>query len=148
MVNVNNLIQGAGQIGNNGLILTNQAAGVINANDVNGNSILINANAATNQGLIEATGRGVLEFNVAVVNAGANIEAIGSTAFVELLSGATIRGGTLTNAGGTFETPASNGVTLDGDTQWAVDPGRDVHGTIEQHHGSWWERSTTPGRSY
>ncbi|MGB9336226.1 MAG: Ig-like domain repeat protein [Candidatus Acidiferrales bacterium] len=117
LVNVNNLIQGAGQIGNNGLGFTNQAAGVINANDVNGNALLINANAATNHGLIEATGAGVLEFNVAVVNAGANIEAIGHSAFVELFSGATIRGGTLTNAGGTFETVASNGVTLDGATQ-------------------------------
>ncbi len=117
LVNVNNLIQGAGQIGNNGLIFTNQAAGVINANDVNGNALLINANAATNHGLIEATGAGVLEFNVAVVNAGANIEAIGHSAFVELFNGATIRGGTLTNAGGTFETVASNGVTLDGATQ-------------------------------
>ena len=32
LTNVNNLIQGAGQFGNNGLVITNQAAGVINAN--------------------------------------------------------------------------------------------------------------------
>ena len=32
LINVNNLIEGAGQIGNNGLVITNQAAGVINAN--------------------------------------------------------------------------------------------------------------------
>ena len=33
LINVNNLIQGAGEIGNNGLIFTNQAAGVVNANN-------------------------------------------------------------------------------------------------------------------
>ncbi len=43
LVNVNNLIEGAGQIGNNGLILTNQVGGVINAN-FSGNSLLMSGN--------------------------------------------------------------------------------------------------------
>ena len=55
-----------------------------------------------------------LQFNVAVSNQNANIKAIGNNATVQLLNGTTIRGGTLTNSGGTFETPASNGATLDG----------------------------------
>ena len=57
LVNVNNLIEGAGQIGNNGLGITNQAAGVINAN-IAGVALGINNNI-TNLGLLEATGSGV-----------------------------------------------------------------------------------------
>ena len=37
LTNVNNLIQGAGEIGNNGLVFTNQAGGTVDANDTNGN---------------------------------------------------------------------------------------------------------------
>ena len=116
LINVNNLIEGAGQIGNNGLVFTNQAAGVVNANDSTGKTLLINANNVLNQGLIEATGKGVLEINVAIANQGANIEAIGSTATVEMVSGSTIRGGTLTNSGGLWETLASTSTTYDGST--------------------------------
>ena len=115
LINVNNVIQGAGQIGNNGLVLTNQAAGKIIANDAGGNALmLINANNVVNQGLMEATGNGVLQINVAIVNQGANIESIGSAATVQLVNGSAIRGGTLTNSGGVFKTLQSNGTTLDG----------------------------------
>jgi uncharacterized repeat protein (TIGR01451 family) len=114
--NFNNRIQGAGQIGNNGLVLNNQAAGIINANNAGG-PLLINSTGTTNLGLLEATGSGVLQFNVAVVNKGANIVAVGANATVQLFNGTTIQGGTLTNSGGTFGTVAGNGATLDGATQ-------------------------------
>ena len=64
--NVNNLIQGAGQIGNNGLLITNQSGGVINANGTF--PMQFNAGTVTNLGIIEATGGGVLQFSVLVVN--------------------------------------------------------------------------------
>ncbi|MGB8590023.1 MAG: choice-of-anchor D domain-containing protein [Candidatus Acidiferrales bacterium] len=115
LTNMNNLIQGAGEIGNNGLVFTNQAGGTVNANDPNGNPILID-NASTNLGLIEATGKGLLEITAAINNQSGNITVIGSTATAELYSSAPIQGGTITNNGGTFETPAGLNATLDGST--------------------------------
>ncbi len=58
-----------------------------------------------------------LEMNWIVVNKGANMAAIGHGG---IGSGANIQGGTITNAGGTIETPASNGATLDGASQGAL----------------------------
>src|SRR5208282_6767192 len=103
--------QGAAEIGNNGLVFTNQ--GTVNANDASGHTLLID-NGMTNQSLIEATGTGLLQMTTTVLNTGANIKAIGSAATVEF-TGAHIEGGTLTtNSGGTIETYASNSATLDG----------------------------------
>ena len=121
LINVNNLIQGAGEIGNNGLLFTNEAAGVVNANNNSaaGNTLVIDSNSDVNQGLMEATGTGTLQINVIINNQGANIEAIGASASVILQSG-TIQGGTITNSGGLFETPASVGATLDGTTHGAL----------------------------
>ncbi|HEY4739152.1 MAG TPA: YncE family protein, partial [Candidatus Acidoferrales bacterium] len=122
LTNVNNTIEGAGEIGYNNLVLTNQPAGKILANDANGNTLLINT-GATNQGLIEATGKGILNINTTISNQGANIEAIGgSTALVELTGSADIQGGTLTtNTGGTIaDTSGNTNVTLDGSTHGAL----------------------------
>ncbi len=68
LVNVNNLIQGVGEIGNDGLQLTNEAAGVINAT---GSTLTIDVGGAfLNQGLVENTGAGVMQINASVENAG------------------------------------------------------------------------------
>ncbi len=116
LINVNNLIQGAGQIGNNGLIITNQAAGVINANNA-AFPLGINNNI-TNLGLLEATGSGVLQLSVLVVNKNATIKTGSATSTVQLLNGANIQGGTLNNSsGGTLVNPVNNSATLDGAAQ-------------------------------
>ena len=114
LTNVNNTISGLGQVGNNGLTFINQAGGVVNAT---GNALLLNAAGATNQGLLEATGGGVLQVNVTVKNAGGTITAASGSS-VQFLNGTDIQGGTLSSASGaTLGTVASNGVVLDGNTQ-------------------------------
>ena len=114
LTNVNNVIQGAGQIvASNGWSFTNSPAGVINAST---GKILI-SEPMTNQGLMEATSSGVLQITVNVVNQLANIEAIGSSAVVEFSGNADIQGGTLTTStGGTIETLSGNATWLDGKT--------------------------------
>ena len=122
LVNVNNLIEGAGEIGNNGLLFTNEAAGVVNANtnNVNGDALVIDASGAVNnQGLMEATNSGTLQLNVVVLNQAANIKSIGPGSVVTLQS-ATIEGGTITNSGGTFQTPASTNASLDGSSHGQI----------------------------
>lgn len=124
LTNVNNTIQGEGIIGNNGLTLVNQSGGVIDANSSGTPLIttltLQSLGGVTNQGLMEATGSGVLQFNGPVVNnAGGTIQA-GSGATVQFYSGADIQGGTLTNNGAFFGTPAGYTATLDGQTQGAL----------------------------
>jgi YVTN family beta-propeller protein len=118
LTNVNNLIEGSGQIGNNGLIVNNLAGGVINANAAF--ALGLNTNTLTNQGVLEATAAGVLQISEAVINKGGTITAKGGAAAVQLYNGTTIQGGTLTNAGGSFGTVAGNGATLDGTTQGAL----------------------------
>ena len=54
LTNVNNLIQGAGQFGNNGLIVVNQAMGVIKADGAFG--LALNTTPFTNEGLVIADG--------------------------------------------------------------------------------------------
>jgi len=53
LINVNNLIQGSGQIGNNDLPITNQSGGVIDANGTF--PLQLNNGTVTNLGLLEAT---------------------------------------------------------------------------------------------
>jgi hypothetical protein len=130
LTNVDNLIQGAGQIGWDGLVLVNQVGGRINANGTTpGIGILINAPAVTNAGLIEASGGGILLISPAgqvsggggspvVNNAGGNIVSNGSGSKI-YLSAVTIQGGTLnTLSGGLFANQAggSTPVILDGTT--------------------------------
>ena len=117
LANVNNLIQGAGQIVNNsGWSFTNGPAGIINANQANGTLVI--SEPMTNQGLMEATGSSsALEIEVTITNPNANIKAIGSTAAVEFNVNANIQGGTLTTSGGgTIETLQNQTTTLDGST--------------------------------
>ncbi len=125
LTNVNNLIQGAGEIGYNGLAVVNQASGVIDSNGTpSGSALYLNPSSLTNQGLLEATNSAVLQlaggenFN----NSSGNILANGSSSMVQLLSGPTIQGGTLTTTGGgTLGTLVSgNNATLDGSTHGAI----------------------------
>jgi hypothetical protein len=118
LTNVNNTIQGAGQIGfGNGLALVNQASGVVNGNQV-GRTLFINPFAgATNQGLMEATGAGSLTFSpgVTVNNSGGTISSSGSGSTVLLID--VTQGGTLTtSAAGVMQGEG----TLDGLTHGAV----------------------------
>lgn len=108
LTNSDNLIQGdtnnTGALGYNAIGIINQADGVINANN-NGLVLVIDPNSASgllNQGLIEASGGGILRLTGngggAFDNAGAVIEALDGSQ-VQLTSGVTINNGTLMTAG-------------------------------------------------
>ncbi len=117
LTNVNNKIVGAGQLGNNGLTFTNQPAGLVNAN-INGAALLVNASGLVNQNLIEATNGGILQVDVPVINANANITAAGTGSQVQFQNGARIEGGTLNElSGATFFGSTQSTVILDGSTQ-------------------------------
>jgi YVTN family beta-propeller protein len=121
VLNVNNLIQGSGQFGNNGLLITNQAAGVINSNNSTGLPMVFGSGTVTNHGLIEATAGGIVQVSVLILNQGATFTASGATSAIQLFSGTTIRGGTLSAIGGAFVgTTLNNSVILDGATSGAL----------------------------
>src|ERR1700683_4793504 len=90
LTNVNNTISGLGDVGNNGMTLINQAAGVVNANSTAG-ILSIDAPSSTNSGLIEATGGGHLATTVTYNNAGGTFTA-GAASTVELDNPADIEG--------------------------------------------------------
>ena len=119
LTNVDNTIQGLGQIGNNGLALVNQAAGTVNANAAG--TLVLNTSAITNAGLIEATAGGTLQTSQTISNAGGTLAASGANSSVQLMSGTTVQGGTLNaGGGGTLEPGAGQTITLDGSTQGAL----------------------------
>ena len=111
--NINNLIQGSGQIGNNGLLIHNHVAGVINANGAF--PIQFNVGTVTNQNLIEATAGGSIVVSVLVINKAAVLTATGANSAIQLTSGANIQGGTLSSVNGAFVGAVSN-IFLDGST--------------------------------
>ncbi len=118
LTNVNNTIQGSGQIGQvGGLALVNQVGGVVNGNQV-GRGILVDLpGGVTNLGLMEATGGGSLTFsqNLIVNNAGGTISSSGSGSTALLIN--VTQGGTLTtSAAGVMQGEG----TLDGLTHGAV----------------------------
>jgi hypothetical protein len=108
LTNVNNTIEGAGQIGaGTSLTLINQ--GTIDANV--SNSLTINTTSTvTNSGTLEATNGGTLALQSTVNNSG-TILSTGSGSVVNL-SGSTITGGTLTTTSG--GAMYSNNSTLSG----------------------------------
>jgi hypothetical protein len=99
LTNVNNKIQGSGQIGQvGGLALVNQKKGVINASQL-GHGLLLNPPAgATNQGLMEATNGSTLATTTPVSNSGKFSVAKNSlfqvTGPFANFSGTTLTGGT------------------------------------------------------
>jgi hypothetical protein len=96
--NVNNLIEGAGQIGGaNPIDFVNGAAGVVDASASSTLYLNVGSTAATNAGLLEATGTGTLDiYNSTVTNSG-TILAAGADV---LLQSGIIDGGTLNSSGG------------------------------------------------
>ncbi len=117
--NVNNLVQGSGQFGNNGLVINNQVAGVINANGAF--PLVFNAGTVTSLGLIEASAGGVLQVSVTVNNANSTLLATGANSSVQLFGNSMIVGGTIkTLSGGAIGSTLGANVRLDGATQGAL----------------------------
>jgi hypothetical protein len=129
LVNVDNTIKGAGQLGAGQLFtIQNQTLGVINSTGANALIINLNGGVVKNVGLVEATntaaGNGGLEIqaNTVIDNTGVNtslvanagkVQAVGSHAVVHLQN-ATIMGGTLsTTSGGVIQVDNGYG-QLDG----------------------------------
>ncbi len=87
-----NTIAGAGTIGGEGLVLSNLAGGVVDA-DASGHTLALDTGTTdTNLGVLEATNGGVLEIDDNVCNVGGTIAAYGCGSVVEL-EGVTIKGG-------------------------------------------------------
>jgi len=132
LTNVNNTIQGSGQIGQNNMALTNQAGGLIHAN-VTGEAIVLDPGAnptdlmtsfinmgtyrASNGGILRLTGSFGGDFD----NTGGTIEAIGAGSQVQLTGSVSVNGGTFQSSdGGFIQTNVSQDtfltdVTIDGD---------------------------------
>src|SRR5712692_9526224 len=126
LINVNNTIQGAGQIGNTQMGLNNQ--GTINANIAGTNRLILDpAGTTTNTGTVEATNGGTLEVQGSIyANTGGTIQAVGAGSTVLLEQSITISGGTVTTSGG--GTISSNwvgfsGPALDGRTNIVTNAG-------------------------
>lgn len=121
LTNVDNTIQGNGLIGNGGLMVSNEAGGIIDATTAGGEMgtlTLTGGGTVTNGGLIEATSGTLILYNP-TANTGGNITANGG--IVELgdagagASAAYVTGGTLnTINGGLLETAPGQVATLDG----------------------------------
>ncbi len=90
-------------------------SGTVNAN-ASGQALLLNGGGVTNTNLLEASSGGYLQISgLTVNNSGGNITANGSSN-VQLLNGASIQGGTLTNNGNFFGTLTGHSASLDGST--------------------------------
>ena len=118
LVNVNNTISGVGNVGDGGMTLVNQTAGVINANQVNALTLNVNG-GVTNTGILEATNSGgLLIASTGIDNSGGGnagkIKATVSGAHVDLQA-STITGGTFSAvAGAQIDVVANQVATLDG----------------------------------
>ena len=122
LTNVDNTIEGAGEIGGNrGLSIINQTLGTIDANTA-GQQLLLFTSSFTNTGTLEATNGGILAIQSVINNQGGEIVANGSGSSVFLNQNhATIQGGTLsTQNGGTIGSSGAVSVTLDGSTFGAI----------------------------
>jgi fibronectin-binding autotransporter adhesin len=121
LVNVDNTISGAGQIGTAAtMTLVNQSKGVINANQAASLTLRTDAEIITNAGTMESTGTaplngGLVIWNTAVNNKGGTIQAVGAQAHVDLQT-ATLEGGSLKSSGGGVIQTVDTGSTLDGIT--------------------------------
>jgi fibronectin-binding autotransporter adhesin len=110
--NVNNTIQGTGTIAG-AMTLNNDASGLVLANVSTAGLVLTNTGGMTNTGTLEAANGGTLQVNNAVNNTAGLIttDGIGSSATVQLQSGAVIRGGTLNGNVETAGNPTLDGFT-------------------------------------
>lgn len=114
LTNVNNLIQGQGNLGANQTQFDNKSGGVVNAN-VNGTVLYVdpNGNGFRNEGILEATNGGILQLagnaGGGFDNTNATILADGSSSQVQLIQSVSLTGGTLsTTNGGLITTPAGH----------------------------------------
>jgi hypothetical protein len=115
LTNVNNTIQGSGNIGENQMGLTNKST--INANQSTP-LIIQTSTGTTNTGTLEATnGASLILLGDTYTNTGGTIKAVGSGSTVSLENSLTINGGTLTTStGGVNQVPGGQSVTLNGIT--------------------------------
>src|SRR6202034_1208448 len=114
LINVNNTISGAGQVGNGNVGFINEPGGTVDAN-LSGATLLFNAVNPVNQGLLESANGGILQFDVTLNNSAGVITA-GSGSQVLFANGSDVQGGLLSAAAGAtfFGVICSNGVVLDG----------------------------------
>ena len=118
--NVNNIVEGSGQLGAGQLTLVNGKAGVIDATGANYQLILSTGSVVVNDGLIEATGAAGLAISSTVDDSGGGtILASGGTVY---LNGADIEGGLLATSG-TGVASANGQTTLDGSKQQVISSG-------------------------
>jgi fibronectin-binding autotransporter adhesin len=114
VTNVNNTIEGAGELGDSGsLALANE--GTINAN-VSGGTLDVNAGngGVTNTGTMEATAGGILTLRNTTTNTGGVIQSSGTGSTVNVIG--SITGGSLTTSGGGVVQSDSGGTDLNGVT--------------------------------
>jgi hypothetical protein len=112
LINVNNTIRGAGQIGaSGGLTLVNQASGTIDATGT-ANALVLYSDTIANAGLLEGTGPAPLTISSSSVTNIGTISAPVAGSAVNLAS-SEITGGTLSDANGGVIQETSRGSTLD-----------------------------------
>ena len=115
--NVNNTIEGAGQLGSNQLTILNGTKGIIDATGANALLLQTGAGSLTNDGLIEATGTGGMAIiNSDVLNASGTLTADGGGIS---LQGATVSGGLINGTGAMYVNGGQSG-TLDGSSEGKV----------------------------
>jgi hypothetical protein len=142
LTNVNNVIQGFGNLASNNMHFTNATAGVVNAN-VNGRVLFVDPISVTgpdmiNDGLMTASNGGVLQFhgqfgggitNTGVISAqnGSNVQLLGTIG----ISGGTIStGGTGTILVNDGHTAFLDALTLNGNVQVGNNTDLQLSGTI------------------
>ena len=121
--NVNNLIQGAGQLGAGQLTFINGASGTVNADQANALVLSTGSNVVSNSGLLESTTGGGLVISSTTVNngAGGHVSGAGGDVF---LQGGTLQGGTLSSSGsGAIVVQGGQTGGLDGTTNTIVNTG-------------------------
>ena len=119
LTNVDNTIQGAGQIGGGPLRFINDKSGVVDATAAN-NALVIDSFGQwfTNGGLVEATGTaGLTIVSTTMSNAFGVIQAVGSTV---RMTSADILGGSLKSSSGGVITTTDRGTLLDGTSTHAI----------------------------
>jgi hypothetical protein len=119
LLNVDNTISGAGQLGSGQLSFINQGNGVVDADQTQALTLNTGGTLAFNSGLLEATSTGGLVIANTIDNAGGIIQAVGSGAVVNL-AGGYIEGGTLKTANGGVIQTASGNANLDGTTAGGI----------------------------
>ena len=146
LVNVDNTIEGAGQLGINSgyysLALTNEAGGIIDATGTNALVLQTGGPSVQNAGLIEATGAGGLSVtNATTIDNIGSGELLAAGSSIGISNNAAIVGGTLVATGGgsfstygaTFDGGQGAPVTIAADTTVSVDNDSDLSllGTLD-----------------